>query len=76
MSGQDVYGAIARGAKGVFVGRAYLYGIMAGGQYGVQRVVDILKKEFINTMALCGVKNLNEARALGAKIRSCRPHNS
>ena len=69
MSGQDVYAAIARGAKGVLFGRAYLYGIMAGGQYGVQRVVDILKKEFINTMALCGVKNLDEARALGATIR-------
>lgn len=69
MSGQDVYAAIARGAKGVFFGRAYLYGIMAGGQYGVQRAVDILKKEFINTMALCGVKNLDEARALGATIR-------
>ncbi len=69
MSGQDVYGAIARGAKGVLVGRAYLYGIMAGGQYGVQRVVDILRKEFVNTMALCGVKSLEEARALGARIR-------
>jgi isopentenyl diphosphate isomerase/L-lactate dehydrogenase-like FMN-dependent dehydrogenase len=69
MSGHDVYGAIARGAKGVLVGRAYLYGIMAGGQYGVQRVVDILRKEFVNTMALCGVKNLEEARSLGARIR-------
>ena len=70
MSGQDVYGAIALGAKGVLFGRAYLYGIMAGGQYGVQRTVDILRKELLNTMALCGVKNLQEARALGAKIRT------
>jgi isopentenyl diphosphate isomerase/L-lactate dehydrogenase-like FMN-dependent dehydrogenase len=70
MSGQDVYGAVALGAKGVLIGRAYLYGIMAGGQHGVQRVVDILKKELINTMALCGVKNLAEARTLGARIRT------
>ena len=69
MSGQDVYGAVARGAKGVLIGRAYLYGIMAGGQYGVQRAIDILRKEFENTMALCGVKNLEEAQTLGAKIR-------
>ena len=70
MSGQDVYGAIALGAKGVLFGRAYLYGIMAGGEYGVQRTVDILRKELLNTMALCGVKNLEEARTLGAKIRT------
>lgn len=69
MSGQDIYGAIARGAKGVMVGRAYLYGIMAGGQYGVQKALDILRKEFINTMQLCGVKNLAEVRELGARIR-------
>lgn len=69
MSGEDVYAAIARGAKGVLIGRAYLYGIMAGGQHGVQRVVEILRKEFVNTMALCGVKNLEEIRKLGAKIR-------
>ena len=70
MSGRDVYGAIARGAKGVLIGRAYLYGIMAGGQHGVQRVVDILRNELINTMALCGVKNLEEIRELGARIRN------
>jgi isopentenyl diphosphate isomerase/L-lactate dehydrogenase-like FMN-dependent dehydrogenase len=70
MSGQDIYGAIARGAKGVFVGRAYLYGIMAGGQYGVQRAIEILRKEFVNTMQLCGVKNLAEIRELGARIRN------
>lgn len=69
LSGQDVYGAIACGAKGVLVGRAYLYGIMAGGQYGVQRSVDILRKELINTMALCGVRNLDEVRELGARVR-------
>ena len=52
MSGQDAYAAVAMGAKAVFVGRAYLYGIMAGGERGVQKAVEILKRDFINTMAL------------------------
>ena len=69
MSGQDVYGAIALGAKGVLIGRAYLYGIMAGGQYGVEKAVEILQKELVNTMQLCGVRNLEEIKHLGAKIR-------
>jgi isopentenyl diphosphate isomerase/L-lactate dehydrogenase-like FMN-dependent dehydrogenase len=43
---------------------------MAGGQYGVQRAIEILRKEFVNTMQLCGVKNLAEIRELGARIRN------
>lgn len=70
MCGRDIYAAIARGAKGVLIGRAYLYGIMAGGQKGVHRAVEILKEELIRAMALCGARNLDEVRKLGAKIRA------
>lgn len=69
MSGEDVYGAIACGAKGVLIGRSYLYGIMAGGQYGVQRAVDILRQELIRTMRFCGAVTLQDAQNLGARIR-------
>lgn len=56
MSGADVVAALALGADSVMVGRAYLYGLMAGGQAGVQRVVDILRAEIRRTMALLGVR--------------------
>jgi isopentenyl diphosphate isomerase/L-lactate dehydrogenase-like FMN-dependent dehydrogenase len=69
MTGSDVYAAIALGAKAVFIGRAYLYGIMAGGQSGVEKVIEILRKEFVNTMALAGASNVKEIRELGARIR-------
>jgi len=69
MSGEDVYSAIACGAKGVLIGRSYLYGIMAGGQYGVQRAVDILRQELIRTMRFCGAGTLQDAQTLGARIR-------
>ena len=70
MSGQDAYAAIALGAKAVFIGRAYLYGIMAGGQRGVEKVIEIMKRDFINTMALTGSRNISEIQEAGAKIRS------
>jgi len=70
MSGQDACAAIALGAKAVFIGRAYLYGIMAGGQRGVEKVVEIMKRDFINTMALTGARNVSELQEAGAKIRS------
>ena len=70
MSGQDAYAAVAMGAKAVFVGRAYLYGIMAGGERGVQRVVEILKRDFVNTMALTGARNIAEVQKIGARLRS------
>ena len=70
MSGQDAYAAVAMGAKAVFVGRAYLYGIMAGGERGVQKAVEILKRDFINTMALTGARNITEVQKIGAKLRA------
>ena len=60
MSGSDILAAIGFGADAVFVGRAYLYGIMAGGQKGVERVVEILKKEIETNMRLMGITSLAE----------------
>lgn len=59
-SATDVLAAIGFGAKGVLLGRAYLYGLMAGGQNGVQKMIDIFKLEMETSMKLLGVKNLAE----------------
>lgn len=69
MSGQDVYAAIALGAKAVFVGRAYLYGVMADGERGVEKVIELMRRDFVNTMALTGNRNLAEVRETGAVLR-------
>ncbi len=66
-SGQDVLKAIALGAKGVFIGRPFLYGLGAGGEAGVARCLEIIRKELDMTMALCGHRNLSTSTA-----RSCR----
>ena len=55
MSGADLVAAVALGADACMVGRAYLYGLMAGGERGVQRAADILTQEVTRTMALLGV---------------------
>ena len=60
MSGADVVAAIALGAKFTYIGKAYLYGLMAGGQEGVERALEIIKAEIIRTMKLLGVKDLSE----------------
>ena len=57
-SGADVVAAVALGATGCLVGRAYLYGLMAGGERGVARVVEILRAEIVRTMALLGVRTV------------------
>ena len=57
-SGQDVLKAVALGARGTMIGRAFLYGLGAYGQDGVRRVLEILYKEMDVTMALCGRKNV------------------
>jgi isopentenyl diphosphate isomerase/L-lactate dehydrogenase-like FMN-dependent dehydrogenase len=69
LSGQDVYAAIALGAKAVFVGRAYLYGVMADGERGVEKVIELMRRDFVNTMALTGNRNLAEVRETGAVLR-------
>lgn len=60
MSGADIVAAIALGARCTLIGRAYLYGLMAGGQAGVHRVIDILAEQIRRTMRLLGVSELSE----------------
>jgi len=60
MNGADVVAAVALGAKFGLVGRAYLYGLMAGGREGVDRMIEILSDEVIRTMKLLGVSSLEE----------------
>ena len=60
MSGADIVAAIALGARCTLVGRAYLYGLMAGGEPGVARAIQILQEGLIRTMRLLGVTCLEE----------------
>ena len=60
MHGSDVVAAIAHGAKFTLVGRAYLYGLMAGGRQGVDKTFNILQQQMIRTMKLLGVRSLSE----------------
>ncbi|TXI57371.1 alpha-hydroxy acid oxidase [Mycolicibacter arupensis] len=60
MSGADIVAALALGARSTLIGRAYLYGLMAGGQPGVDRVIDILAEQIRRTMRLLGVRELAE----------------
>lgn len=60
MSGADIVAALALGADATMVGRAYLYGLMAGGERGVDRAVAILESEIRRTMALLGVSSTAE----------------
>lgn len=59
-TGQDVLKAIALGAKGCLIGRAFIYGLGAYGEQGVYRVLEILKKELDLSMAFCGKVNIND----------------
>ena len=80
-SGQDVLKAVALGARAVFIGRAFLYGVQALGGEGVTLALDIIRKELDTTMALCGYRNIldvdrtivetrDEMRELGALEQS------
>ena len=60
MSGADIVAAIALGARFTLVGRAYLYGLMAGGEAGVDRAIEILSGQVTRTMRLLGVTSLEE----------------
>ena len=60
MNGADIVAAIALGAKATMVGRAYLYGLIAGGERGVTRAAEILTTEIRRTMKLLGVRSIGE----------------
>jgi L-lactate dehydrogenase (cytochrome) len=59
-SGQDVLKAIAMGARGVLIGRAFLYGLGAMGEAGVKLSLDIIRKELDVSMALCGLRDIRQ----------------
>lgn len=59
-SGQDVLKALAMGAKGTYIGRAYIYGLGAMGEAGVTRALEVIHKELDTTMALCGKRNVTD----------------
>ncbi len=60
LSGSDIVAAVALGARAALVGRAYLYGLMAGGERGVQRAAEILQQEVTSTLALLGVSRVSD----------------
>ena len=70
MSGADVLAAVALGADAVLIGRAYLYGAMAAGQSGVEKVVEMFRFEMETAMKLMGAKNLTELTPDFVNIRS------
>ncbi len=59
-SGQDVLKAIAMGAKGTYIGRAFVYGLGAMGQKGVTKALEVIQKELDTTMALCGERSVTD----------------
>jgi len=60
MSGADIVASVALGARFTMIGRAYLYGLMAGGEAGVDRTIQILSEQITRTMRLLGVNALEE----------------
>ena len=60
MHGADIVAALANGANFTWIGRAYLYGLMAGGRDGVDRSIEILSSQVYRTMKLLGVKSVSE----------------
>jgi len=59
-SGQDVLKALALGAKGTMIGRAFVYGLGAMGQAGVTTALEVIQKELDTTMALCGERKVTD----------------
>jgi L-lactate dehydrogenase (cytochrome) len=59
-SGQDLMRALALGARSCLIGRAYIFGLAAGGEAGVAKAIEIIRSELDVTMALCGVNSIKE----------------
>ncbi|MEY4320485.1 MAG: hypothetical protein RLZZ471_426 [Actinomycetota bacterium] len=68
MHGADIIASIAKGAKFTLIGRAYLYGLMAGGREGVDKTIEILQGQMIRTMKLLGARSLDELEPGHVKI--------
>jgi L-lactate dehydrogenase (cytochrome)/glycolate oxidase len=68
MHGADVVACIAAGANFTWIGRAYLYGLMAGGKEGVDRSLEILRTQMVRTMKLLGVCSLEELNPSHIKL--------
>ena len=60
MSGQDILKALAHGARGCLIGKAFLYALAAGGQRGVSLALSILRRELEVTMALTGATDVQK----------------
>jgi L-lactate dehydrogenase (cytochrome) len=69
-NGADIVAAVALGARAALVGRAYLYGLMAGGQRGVAKAVEILTGEITRTLQLIGVNSVDELKPSHVRLRS------
>ena len=59
-SGQDVLKAMAMGAKGTYIGRAFVYGLGAMGEAGVTKALEVIHKELEVSMALCGKTDIKD----------------
>ena len=68
-NGADIVAAVALGARAALVGRAYLYGLMAGGRRGVAKAVQILTGEITRTMQLIGVTSVDDLRPEHVRLR-------
>lgn len=70
MHGADIVAAVALGARAALIGRAYLYGLMAGGRPGVAKAVTILAGEIVRTLQLLGVNSVDELRPSHVRLRT------
>lgn len=70
MNGGDIVAALALGAKACLVGRAFLYGLMAGGERGVERAITILAEEVTRTLQLLGVRDVAELSRSHVSLRN------
>ncbi len=59
-TGQDILRALALGARSCLIGRSYIYGLGAGGEVGVAKAIEIIRKELDVSMALTGVNRISE----------------
>jgi len=69
MNGGDIVAAVALGASAALIGRAYLYGLMAGGRAGVAKVAEILRADVVRTMQLLGVTKVDELGPQHVRLR-------